>query len=55
MPLIRKENDKVTFIISKEIKQILKDEASYQGISVSGLVAQIIKYYIKNRKNISLD
>lgn len=53
--MIRKDNIRINVTISKSLNDELKEIALYEGTSVSGLVYKIIKYYIKNKKNISLD
>lgn len=53
--MIKKENTQITFITSKKVKEILIDEAEYQGRTVSNLVNQIVNHYIKNKKTISLE
>jgi hypothetical protein len=53
--MISKENKRIATTVSKTIYKVLQDEAEYQGRTVGNLVSQIIKHYIKNKKNISLE
>jgi len=55
LTLIKEENTKITFVTTKEVHKLLKEEAEYQCSSVSSLVAQIVNYYLKNKKTISLE
>lgn len=45
--MISKDNTRIAITIPKELLAQLKDEAEYQGRSVSNLVSWIIKNYFK--------
>lgn len=49
--LIKKENTRIYVTISKKLHNKLKDEAEYEGRSISNMAATIIKKYYKEKDN----
>lgn len=49
--MIKKENTRIYVTISKKIHKKLKDEAEYEGRSISNMAATIIKNYYESKDN----
>ncbi|RXI57268.1 hypothetical protein DP122_00360 [Clostridium tetani] len=48
--MIKKENTRIYVTISKKLHSKLKNEAEYEGRSVSNMAATIIKKYYKEKE-----
>jgi predicted CopG family antitoxin len=53
--MIKRENVRIAVTISRQMYERLKEEAEYEGRSVSNLAAWLIKQYLKRKGKIDTD